>query len=189
MGVRIPPSLLKTKKEMMNKRRKFLSTAFTLTGTIIGAGILGLPHVFAESGFFIGLFWLIFLGVIIIFVNLYVGEVTLRTKDTHQLPGYSEKYLGLWGKRIMFLALIFGIYSALLAYIGKKNRNGIVFMLGVFILVNGLALNIRGFVGIIIRLVAMVMLFAGTSGFVDKHLLIDKVEKVRLQNVWISKIV
>lgn len=64
-----------------------------------------------------------------------------------------------------------------------------MFMLGVFILVNGIALNIRGLVGIIIRLVAMVILFAGTSGFVDKYLLIDKKEKIRLQNVWISKIV
>ena len=118
-----PPEPIKNKKEMMNKRRKFLATAFTLTGTIIGAGILGLPHVFAESGFLIGLFWLIFLGVIIIFVNLYIGEVTLRTKDTHQLPGYSEKYLGLWGKRIMFLALIFGIYSALLAYMIGEGQS------------------------------------------------------------------
>jgi len=107
----------------MNKRRKFLSTAFTLTGTIIGAGILGLPYVFAESGFFIGLSWLIFLGIIIIFVNLYIGEVTLRTKATHQLPGYSEKYLGLWGKRIMFLAVIFGIYSALLAYLIGEGQS------------------------------------------------------------------
>ena len=64
-----------------------------------------------------------------------------------------------------------------------------MFMLAVFILVNGIALNVRGLAGIIIRLVAMVMLFAGTSGFVDKYLLIDKVEKLRLQNVWISKIV
>jgi amino acid permease len=107
----------------MNKRRKFLATAFTLTGTIIGAGILGLPYIFAKSGFFIGLAWLIFLGVIIIFVNLYVGEVTLRTKDTHQLPGYSEKYLGLWGKRIMILAIVFGIYSALLAYMIGEGQS------------------------------------------------------------------
>jgi amino acid permease len=108
---------------MMNKRRKFLSTAFTLTGTIIGAGILGLPYVFAESGFFIGLSWLIFLGIIIMFVNLYIGEVTLRTKSTHQLPGYSGKYLGLWGKRIMFLVVIFGIYSALLAYLIGEGQS------------------------------------------------------------------
>jgi len=107
----------------MNKTRKFLSTAFTLTGTIIGAGILGLPYVFAQSGFLIGLFWLIFLGAIVLLVNLYIGEITLRTKDTHQLPGYSEKYLGLWGKRIMFLAVIFGVYSALLAYLIGEGQS------------------------------------------------------------------
>ncbi|HUW43946.1 MAG TPA: aromatic amino acid transport family protein [Bacillota bacterium] len=107
----------------MNKTRKFLSAAFTLTGTIIGAGILGLPYVFAQSGFLIGLFWLIFLGAIVLLVNLYIGEITLRTKDTHQLPGYSEKYLGLWGKRIMFLAVIFGVYSALLAYLIGEGQS------------------------------------------------------------------
>ena len=108
---------------MDSKKRKFLSTAFTLIGTIIGAGILGLPYVFSKTGFFVGLFWLIFLGVILIFVNLYMGEVTLRTKSIHQLPGYSKKYLGKWGKRIMFFAVIFGIYSALLAYLIGEGQS------------------------------------------------------------------
>ena len=99
----------------MNK--KFWTTTFTLTGTIIGAGILGLPYIFAQSGFLIGLFWLIIVGTIMIFVNLTLGEITLRTKGKHQLPGYAEKYLGIWGKRLMLAASLFGIYSALLAYI------------------------------------------------------------------------
>ena len=99
----------------MNK--KFWATTFTLTGTIIGAGILGLPYVFAKSGFLAGLFWLIVLGAVMIFVNLALGEITLRTKGAHQLSGYAEKYLGKWGKRAMFFAMIFGIYSALLAYL------------------------------------------------------------------------
>ena len=86
---------------MMNKKRKFFSAAFTLTGTIIGAGILGLPYVFAKAGFFIGLFWLIFLGLILLFVGLCMGEITLRTKKIYQLPGYSNKYLGKWGGRVM----------------------------------------------------------------------------------------
>ena len=81
---------------MLNK--KFFATAFTLTGTIIGAGILGLPYVFSKSGFFIGAFWLIFLGFVMLFVNLCLGEVSLRTKKIHQLPGYAEKYLGKSGK-------------------------------------------------------------------------------------------
>lgn len=99
----------------MNK--KFLATAFTLSGTIIGAGILGLPYVFSKSGFLIGVFWLIAIGAIMIFMNLTMGGITLRTKESHQLPGYANKYLGKWGKRLMFLALATGIYSALLAYL------------------------------------------------------------------------
>jgi tyrosine-specific transport protein len=99
----------------MNKR--FWATTFTLTGTIIGAGILGLPYVFAKAGFLAGLFWLIVIGAVMIFVNLTLGEITLRTRGHHQLSGYAEKYLGKWGKQAMFYAMLFGVYSALLAYL------------------------------------------------------------------------
>jgi len=105
----------------MNK--KFWATAFTLSGAIIGAGILGLPFVFAKSGFLIGIFWLISLGAVMIFLNLALGEITLRTKGNHQLTGYAEKYLGVWGKRVMFFAVIFGIYSALLAYLVGEGES------------------------------------------------------------------
>lgn len=100
---------------MINK--KTWTASFTLSGAIIGAGILGLPYVFAKSGFFFGLFWLIALGAVMMFVNLSIGEITLRTREKHQLTGLAEKYLGTWGKRIMFFAVIFGVYSALLAYL------------------------------------------------------------------------
>tara|TARA_Y100000310_G_scaffold329510_1_gene399518 strand:- start:92 stop:1207 length:1116 start_codon:yes stop_codon:yes gene_type:complete len=106
---------------MVNK--KFWSTAFTLSGSIIGAGILGLPYVFAKSGFIIGLAWLIFLGLILILVNLYIGEITLRTKGTHQLQGYAKKYLGETGGKIMFFAVLFGVYSALLAYLIGEGQS------------------------------------------------------------------
>jgi len=99
----------------MNK--KFWATTFTLTGSTIGAGILGLPYIFAKSGFLAGLFWLVVIGAVMIFANLTLGEITLRTKGKHQLSGYAEKYLGPWGKRIMFFATIFGVYSALTAYL------------------------------------------------------------------------
>ena len=105
----------------MNK--KFWATTFTLTGTIIGAGILGLPYIFAKSGFLAGLFWLITIGAVMIFVNLCLGEVALRTKGRHQLSGYAKKYLGKWGKRIMFFAMLFGIYSALLAYLIGEGQS------------------------------------------------------------------
>lgn len=105
----------------MNK--KFWATTFTLTGTIIGAGILGLPYIFAQSGFLIGLFWLIIIGLLMMFINLTLGEITLKTRKSHQLVGYAEKYLGLWGKRIMIVAVLFGIYSALLAYLIGEGQS------------------------------------------------------------------
>jgi tyrosine-specific transport protein len=105
----------------MNK--KFWATAFTLTGTIIGAGILGLPYVFAKAGFLIGLFWLVLLGIIMIIVNLYLGEITLKTKPIHQLAGYAKKYLGHKAGKIMLFATLFGIYSALIAYLIGEGQS------------------------------------------------------------------
>ena len=97
--------------------KKFWATAFTLSGTIVGAGILGMPYVFSKSGFALGVFWLVFLGLATLYVSLCLGEITLRTKKVHQIPGYAEFYLGKWGKKIMLFAMFFGIYSALLAYL------------------------------------------------------------------------
>lgn len=114
------------KKSFYTKR--FWATTFTLTGTIIGAGILGLPYVFAQSGYLIGLFWLLFLGTVVLYVFLALGEVALRTKEDHQLPGYAEKFLGKWGKGLMFFSLIFGVYTALLAYlIGEGASLSVLF--------------------------------------------------------------
>lgn len=105
----------------MNK--KLFSTAFTLTGTIIGAGILGLPYVFSQSGFTVGLFWLLFLGALMLLTYLYIGEVALRTRGRHQLPGLAEKHLGEKGKVIMIFAMIFGLYASLLAYLIGEGQS------------------------------------------------------------------
>ncbi len=104
----------------MNKR--FLEAVATLVGTTIGAGVLGIPYVVAKSGLAVGLLHIIIIGAAVLLVNLLVGEVVLRTKGNHQLTGYAEKYLGKNGKRLMALAMVFGIYGALLAYtIGVGN--------------------------------------------------------------------
>ena len=99
----------------MNKN--FLYATATLVGTIIGVGIFGIPFVISKSGFLIGLSWLILLGAVSILINLSYGEIILRTKGIHRLTGYAEKYLGLWGKRLAAISLLFGFYGALLAYI------------------------------------------------------------------------
>ena len=108
---------------MIQLDKKFWATALTLSGTMIGAGILGLPYAFSKSGFASGIFWLVFLGLIMIYINLCLAEITLRTKKLHQIPGYAEIYLGKWGKNLMLFAVFFGIYAALLAYLIGEGQS------------------------------------------------------------------
>ncbi|MCA9487338.1 MAG: hypothetical protein KC516_00035 [Nanoarchaeota archaeon] len=102
---------------------KFYSAVSVLVGTCIGAGVLGIPYVAAQSGFFLALVYLFFIGGIILLVNLYLGEVALRTKGDHQLIGYAKKYLGKSGKHVMEFATVFGIYAALVAYMLGIGRS------------------------------------------------------------------
>tara|TARA_Y100000310_G_scaffold89923_1_gene87158 strand:+ start:105941 stop:107113 length:1173 start_codon:yes stop_codon:yes gene_type:complete len=94
-----------------------LVAATTLIGTIVGAGILGIPYVLAKAGFLYGLLLIVAMGIAFMFLNLFTGEVVLRTKKQHQLTGYAEKYLGKWGKGFMGLAMFVATYGALTAYL------------------------------------------------------------------------
>lgn len=94
----------------------------TLTGTAIGAGILSIPYVISKSGLLIGLLNILIFGAIILFLHLYLGEVILRTKGKHQLPGYAEKYLGKKGKILMLLSSLIFLYGALVAYVLGEGK-------------------------------------------------------------------
>ncbi len=99
------------------KNKRIIEGIATLTGTILGAGILGMPYVIAKAGFLTGTVTLLGLGIVVLFMYLYLGEIVLRTKGNHQLTGYAEIYLGKWGKKLMFLTMVVGIYGALAAYL------------------------------------------------------------------------
>ncbi len=157
--------------------QEFMNVAFNFT---IGAGFQ-IYHIF---GLLVIGFQLVFTLYVKEWKRFYYFPLVASVFVATGLIQYDFEYFF-----VGFALLSTFIPSILLSHIGIKNRNGTVFMLGVFIMVNGIALNVRGLIGIIIRLVAMVLLFAGNSGFVDKYLLVDKTEKVRLQNVWISKLV
>jgi amino acid permease len=75
-----------------------------------------------------GLVNLVVLGVAVLFIYLFLGEAVLRTRGNHQLTGYAEIYLGKTGKRLMFFAMVFGIYGALIAYmVGEGEALGTIF--------------------------------------------------------------
>ncbi len=90
---------------------------WTLVSVTVGAGIIGLPYVMWKAGFLTGLLVIIFVSVLMIFINLYLGEVLLRTRIKHQIAGLANIYLGKFGKHVTMLFESLSIYGALTAYI------------------------------------------------------------------------
>lgn len=98
-------------------KKEFFGATWTLIGITLGAGIFGLPYVFAKAGFFTGLIVLLLAFAIMTIITLYLGEVCIRTKEKHQLTGLAAKYLGAKGKWLMFAMNVITISLALSAYI------------------------------------------------------------------------
>jgi len=164
--------------------KKYFVASSILIGSCIGAGVLGLPYVAAQAGFLVALAYILLIGGIIFLVNLYLGEVILRTKGDHQLIGYAERYLGRKGRHVMEFALVFGVYSALIAYmlgVGKSVSylifgntsqeilSGVIFGIGmVFLLKKGLkGLKRSEKFGVGIILVLLLIIFFFFIGSVD----------------------
>lgn len=88
-----------------------------MMGTIVGAGIFGIPFAVQKSGILIGLFWLVFLGIVMMYVNLLLGEVCLRTPRFFYYVGFAAKYFAKKGKVFASLISITSLYGTLLAYL------------------------------------------------------------------------
>jgi len=97
--------------------KNFLYATAVLVGTMVGVGVFGIPFAFSKAGFWVGFFFLVFIGFITLLLNLMYGEVVLRTHEEHQITGYTDKYLGRWFKRAIFFSVSLALYSALLVYI------------------------------------------------------------------------
>jgi tyrosine-specific transport protein len=97
-------------------KRFFLGLSI-MVGTIVGAGIFGIPYAVSKSGIIPGLFYFLVLGVLITFVHLFSGEFILRTEGNCRLPGLAQRYLGEKAKMVAIFAVILGVSGALLAYI------------------------------------------------------------------------
>lgn len=103
-------------------KKELYEAIATLVGVVIGAGVLGIPYVVQQAGLWIGLLDISVIGIAVLFINLFLGEVVLRTKGNHQLTGYAYKYLGRWGKALMTFSMVFGIYGAMLAYLIGEGK-------------------------------------------------------------------
>lgn len=108
--------MIQTDTHTTNQHATFSATA-TIVGTAIGAGIFGIPYVFAQGGVVNGLVQLVLVLAVSIVIMLAYAAVVVVTPSKHQLPGYAARYLGSAGRFTAVIALIFGMYAALSAYI------------------------------------------------------------------------
>jgi tyrosine-specific transport protein len=90
---------------------------FVITGMTIGAGVLGLPYVIARSGLVVGLIMIAVWGLVMLLLNLMLGDIAVRTKSNFQIAGLAGKYVGNWAKNLLSIIIIFSGFGALLAYI------------------------------------------------------------------------
>ncbi|MCD6547149.1 MAG: amino acid permease [Nanoarchaeota archaeon] len=96
---------------------KFATAVSMIVGTVIGAGVLGIPYAISKSGFIPGMITMVIVGIMVTIMTLYMGEVVLRTKGEKQFTALAKKYLGEKGKWLMLLFMIMGIFGALIAYL------------------------------------------------------------------------
>ncbi|MFH1575902.1 MAG: aromatic amino acid transport family protein, partial [Candidatus Nealsonbacteria bacterium] len=96
---------------------KLLKAVSVFVGTIIGAGIFGIPYVINKSGIAAGFFYFLILGGVVLLIHLFFGEAFLRTKESCRLPGLAQKYLGAWGKILVMISVVSGLVGALLIYL------------------------------------------------------------------------
>lgn len=93
-----------------------IRAAGTMVGSIVGAGVFGLPYAFAQSGASIGAAWLLGLGAVSLLLFLMYAEVIIQTPGTHRLGGYAEQYLSPAWKSIATAVLAAAQIGAMLAY-------------------------------------------------------------------------
>lgn len=95
----------------------FIEPLAVFVGTIVGAGIFGLPYLALRVGFGALIFIFLALTVLVIVIHRLFAEIVCGTPKTCRLPGYVEEYLGKKWRNFSFVVSFLGLLGALLAYL------------------------------------------------------------------------
>lgn len=94
----------------------FQAVALIVSGTI-GAGVLSIPYAVSKVGLNVGLLYIVFLGLLMLGLNLLLGYVVVRAKEKFQLVGLARKYLGRSGEVIMTVIMYAMLFGIMVVYI------------------------------------------------------------------------
>lgn len=101
----------------MNMNGKFIKGTLLVAGTTIGGGVLGLPVLTNQAGFFPSLGIYIACWLFMASTGLLFLEIALWMKDEANIVSMAERTLGTGGKVIAWALYLFLFYCLTLAYI------------------------------------------------------------------------
>ncbi|MBI4138949.1 hypothetical protein HY479_02250 [Candidatus Uhrbacteria bacterium] len=101
---------------MFALRKTTIRAALAVIGTIIGAGVFGVPAMMDRAGILLGsvIFWII--ALLILATHLYFVDVIATVEGRHRLPGYIGAILGPWAGRVGVAMNTLQLVGANLAY-------------------------------------------------------------------------
>jgi tyrosine-specific transport protein len=102
---------------MKSERRIFWRATIPFIGSVIGVGIFGIPYVFAQAGFGIGLLHLLLIGAVNLVILLIYADIVMNTKGHHRISGIVERYAGPWWGHVASLLLFAASWGAMVAYV------------------------------------------------------------------------
>lgn len=114
-------------------RKGFFEGTAILVGMIIGAGVFTLPYVSLKSGIIPTLILLALVGILVTYIHLLYGELSLRTEKPCGLPGYVGIYLGDKVKKFVLLTtlLTFSISLLILLLLATQFLTTLLNQIGV----------------------------------------------------------
>lgn len=92
------------------------AVALIVSGTV-GAGVLAIPYAVAKVGLGLGLLYIVILGLVMMGLNLLVGQICAATKENFQLAGLAKKYVGPFGKWLVTGVVYTSMFGSLLVFI------------------------------------------------------------------------
>jgi tyrosine-specific transport protein len=103
--------------EILGKYQPEIHAYMTLVGTIVGAGIFGVPYVFSKVGVLFGVIYSAALGSFLTLMYLMFADAMLRVGESARLPGLAKKVLGARAGAVAAATSIIGFWAAMIAYL------------------------------------------------------------------------
>jgi len=102
---------------MKSAQGGFFKVAAIVAAATVGDGVFALPYVFMQSGWLVGLFYLVVLAVFVSAAHVVYLKTLEKIGERERLLGLVKQYFGRGGFWVGFVAIVLGLLLTLVAYL------------------------------------------------------------------------